>query len=84
MTVTPDKKIKVLLVDDLPIVRVGIKALIAPIADFQLVGEADNGEEAIIAADNLNPDIIIMDVGMPVMNGIDAPGRSERRTKLRR
>lgn len=72
MDVTPDKMIKVSLVDDLARVRVGIKALLAQIADFQLVGEADNGEEAIDAACNLNPDIIIMDVGMPVMNGIDA------------
>ncbi|HEY4797946.1 MAG TPA: response regulator transcription factor [Bacteroidia bacterium] len=66
------KKIKLLIVDDHSIVREGIKTMLKDISDFAIVGEAENGKEAIAQAKKLSPDLIIMDISMPVMNGIEA------------
>ena len=66
------EKIKVLLVDDHIVVREGIKELIQAEKDMEVVGEASNGEESIKAAGELAPDVIIMDIAMPGMNGIEA------------
>jgi len=65
-------KIKVLLVDDHNVVREGIKELIQVEKDMEVVGEASDGSEAVLAAGMLKPDVIIMDIAMPGMNGIDA------------
>lgn len=65
-------KIKVLLADDHEIFRNGLKILIEQESDLQVVGEAANGEEVITLAENLNPDVLIMDIRMPKLNGIDA------------
>jgi DNA-binding NarL/FixJ family response regulator len=65
-------KIKVLAVDDHPYLREGIAAVIQGEDDLQLVGEAANGQEAIAAFRAQRPDITLMDLQMPVMNGIDA------------
>lgn len=65
-------KIKVLLADDHSIVRDGLKALIEKEVDLDVVGEAQNGLEAINLARELTPDIVIMDVAMPDLNGIKA------------
>jgi NarL family two-component system response regulator LiaR len=67
--------IRLLIVDDHTIVRKGIKALVATEKDMQVVGEADNGAEAVEKADSLKPDVILMDLVMPVMDGIEATGR---------
>ncbi|NOZ52222.1 MAG: response regulator transcription factor [Gammaproteobacteria bacterium] len=64
--------IKVLLVDDHAVVRDGIRARFGPQPDFEVVGEAVNGREAIIKAGELKPDVVLMDISMPVMNGMDA------------
>ena len=64
--------IKVLLVDDHAVVRDGIRARLESSADFEVVGEAVNGREAIQKTGDLNPDVVLMDISMPVMNGMDA------------
>jgi DNA-binding NarL/FixJ family response regulator len=63
---------KILLVDDHLIVRDGIKLVLQSDPSLELVGEAGNGKEAIALCAELKPDLIIMDIDMPVMNGIDA------------
>lgn len=64
--------IKVVLADDHVIVRNGIKALLEPELDIEVVGEASDGREAVELAKQLNPDVIIMDISMPGLNGIEA------------
>jgi two-component system, NarL family, response regulator LiaR len=64
--------IQILIVDDHTIVRRGIKALLAETDDIQVVGEADNGLEAISLSKELEPDVILMDLLLPVMDGIEA------------
>jgi DNA-binding NarL/FixJ family response regulator len=64
--------IKVLTVDDHPVLREGIAAIIENHADIVLVGEAENGREAIECFRKLHPDVTLMDLAMPEMNGIDA------------
>ncbi len=71
--------IRVLIVDDHTIVRKGIRALLAEIDDLEVVGEAADGQEAIVQADRLRPDVILMDLAMPRMDGIEAT----REIKLR-
>jgi DNA-binding NarL/FixJ family response regulator len=65
-------RIRVLLVDDHAMVRQGLRSLLDRYSDIEIVGEASNGEEAIAAAAVLNPTIVVMDINMPKMNGIDA------------
>lgn len=65
-------KLRILLVDDHIILREGLKALIEKDPHTIVVGEAGNGSEAVRLADELQPDLVIMDLTMPVMNGIDA------------
>lgn len=64
--------IRILIVDDHEIVRKGIRALLAIKRDIQVVGEAKDGAEAVIQAQILHPDVILMDLMMPKMNGIQA------------
>jgi len=66
------QKIKVLLVDDHAVVRDGIRARFENYPEFEVVGEAVNGRDAIETAANLMPDVVLMDISMPVMNGMDA------------
>jgi DNA-binding NarL/FixJ family response regulator len=66
------KKIRVLIVDDHAVVRDGIRAVLALQRDMQVVGEAINGKEAIEKAIEFLPDVVVMDIVMPVMNGLDA------------
>jgi DNA-binding NarL/FixJ family response regulator len=65
-------RIRILVVDDHPIVRSGITSVLASQGDFDVVGEAANGDEAVIAASRLEPDLVLMDLRMPVRNGVDA------------
>jgi NarL family two-component system response regulator LiaR len=67
-----ERKIKVLITDDQAIVRKGIRALLATEANIEVVGEAENGVEAIDEVARLQPDVILMDLEMPKMNGIEA------------
>jgi two-component system, NarL family, response regulator LiaR len=71
--------IRVLLVDDHAIVRKGLRALLAEIDDVAVVGEAADGEEAIQQAAALHPDVILMDIVMPNMDGIAATQQITRR-----
>ncbi|MGO4696758.1 response regulator [Paenibacillus sp. 2TAB26] len=64
--------IKILLVDDHQIVLKGISFFLSMQPDFELVGEANNGKEAVEKAAELKPDIILMDLNMPIMDGIEA------------
>ena len=70
--VNDNQLIKVLLVDDHAVVRDGIRARLEQHPDFSVVGEAINGREAIQKVSELNPDVVLMDISMPVMNGMDA------------
>jgi len=64
--------IKILIVDDHPVVREGIGAMLKREPDFKIVGEATNGLEAIGKANELSPDVILMDLRMPEMDGVEA------------
>jgi len=64
--------IRILAVDDHPLIRVGIATLVAPESDMKLVGEASNGREGIAKFRECRPDVTLMDLQMPDMNGIDA------------
>jgi len=64
--------IKVLIVDDHAVVRKGMRALLATEADMEVVGEAADGHEAIAACEKLEPDVILMDLVMPEMDGVEA------------
>jgi two-component system nitrate/nitrite response regulator NarL len=65
-------KKRVLLVDDNSIVRSSVRQLFELEPDFEISGEAENGREAVEKAENLKPDLIILDLSMPIMNGLDA------------
>lgn len=64
--------IHLLLVDDQIIIRQGLKSLLESKPDFQIVGEAENGEHAITQVETLKPDVVLMDIRMPVMDGVAA------------
>jgi DNA-binding NarL/FixJ family response regulator len=64
--------IRVLLVDDHKIVRDGLRSLLAKQMDIEVVGEAENGREALDQARELRPDVVVMDIGMRELNGIEA------------
>ena len=72
-------RIRILIADDHKIVRMGLKALISSERDMAVVGEADDGEAAVRAALELAPDIVVMDLMMPVMSGEEAIGELHRR-----
>ena len=63
---------RVLVVDDESLVRRTLKQVLASYRDLELVGEAANGEEAILAVERLQPDIVVMDIRMPALDGIAA------------
>jgi DNA-binding NarL/FixJ family response regulator len=67
--------IRVLIADDHPLFRDGLRALLESVEDMQVAGEAATGEEALTEASALQPDIVLMDIKMPGMNGIEATRR---------
>ena len=67
--------IRVLLVDDQPLVRAGLRTLLDEEADIEVVGDAANGEEGIAAVAALSPDVVLMDIRMPVLDGLEATRR---------
>jgi two-component system response regulator NreC len=69
------KKIRVLIVDDHTLVRDGIKALLALATDIEVVGEAANGMEALEKVKEYAPDVVLMDLAMPIMGGLEATRR---------
>jgi DNA-binding NarL/FixJ family response regulator/class 3 adenylate cyclase len=73
VTETEDEgPIRVLLVDDHAVVRRGLRGFLELLKDFEVVGEAENGREGVAAADRLMPDVVLMDLLMPEMGGLDA------------
>ncbi|HEX5716695.1 MAG TPA: response regulator transcription factor [Thermoanaerobaculia bacterium] len=64
--------IRILLADDHPVVRDGLAAMLSTQPDFEVVGEAGNGAEALIEAARLRPDVVLMDLEMPELDGIEA------------
>ena len=72
------KKIRVLIVDDHTLVRDGIRALLALAADIEVVGEAANGKESLEKVRQFAPDVVLMDLAMPVMSGLDATRKIRR------
>lgn len=69
------QKIRVLVVDDHTIVRDGICALLALAGDMEVVGEATNGSEALVKVKEFHPDVVLMDIAMPIMGGLEATRR---------
>jgi DNA-binding NarL/FixJ family response regulator len=67
-----ERQIQILLVDDHPIVRKGTKEMLEPHPDLLVIGEASDGREALAFVGSTRPDVILMDVSMPGMNGIEA------------
>jgi len=77
MTIGPDERprIRVLVVDDHVVVRSGLEQLLATTDDIELVGTASNGNEAIEAVGRLHPDVVLMDLSMPELDGVEATRR---------
>jgi two-component system response regulator NreC len=69
------KKLRILLADDHKIVREGLRTLINSQPDMQVVGEAANGREVLVKARELKPDVVVMDLSMPELNGLQATER---------
>ncbi len=65
-------KTKILIADDHQLFREGLVNLLSESSDIEIIGEAENGEVAIALVEKLKPDIVIMDIGMPIINGIEA------------
>lgn len=74
-------KIRILLADDHAILRAGLVRLLNEESDIEVVGEADNGREAVQKVQELHPDIVLMDIGMPVMNGMEATKQIKKRNQ---
>jgi DNA-binding NarL/FixJ family response regulator len=67
--------IRLLLAEDHPVVRVGLERLLANVEDIEVVGTASNGVEAVELCDRLRPDVVLMDLSMPVVGGVEATRR---------
>jgi two-component system response regulator NreC len=66
------KTLRILLADDHIVMRTGLRALLERQPHLEVVGESENGRETVTLAGSLRPDVVVMDVGMPILNGIDA------------
>ncbi len=71
-------KIRVLLADDHLILREGIRSLLEKVPDIEMIGEADDGNEAIAKVEQLLPDVVLMDITMPGVNGLEATQQIKR------
>ena len=69
------KKLRLLLADDQALFREGLRTLLGLQADFEIAGEAANGEEAVAGVRRLAPDVVLMDLRMPVLGGVEATRR---------
>src|SRR5579871_5774433 len=74
------QKITVLLADDHTVVRQGLRALLAVESDIEIVGEADTGRLAVQLAKKLLPDVVVMDIAMPLLNGLEATRQIAKQT----
>jgi CheY-like chemotaxis protein len=71
--------VRVLLVDDHAMMRQGLRTMLESSPDVQVVGEACNGEEALASVDRVRPTVVVMDINMPKLNGIEATARLKSR-----
>ncbi|MGW7683723.1 response regulator [Kribbella sp. NPDC054772] len=71
--------VRLLLVDDDPLVRAGLSSMLTGAAELELVGEAADGQQAVDAVRDLRPDVVLMDIGMPVLDGVAATSAIRRR-----
>lgn len=72
------KRWRILIADDHPVYRKGLRTILETVDDMEIVGEAANGEEAISLCGKTSPDVILMDIRMPGVNGVDAARRIKR------
>jgi DNA-binding NarL/FixJ family response regulator len=75
-------RIRVVIADDQPLMRAGFKTVLEATGSIEVVGEAGDGEEAVRVADALEPDVVLMDIQMPRLDGIEATRRMPRRRVL--
>src|SRR4029434_1195862 len=66
------KTVRILLADDHKVVRHGTRALLSKMPEWEIIGEVDNGRDAVSLTEKLKPDIVILDIGIPQLNGLDA------------
>jgi len=66
------ERLRILIADDHPLVRRGLRAVLDPVDDFEIAGEATNGQQAVTLARDIRPDVILMDLQMPELSGIEA------------
>jgi DNA-binding NarL/FixJ family response regulator len=71
-------KLRIMLAEDHAVVREGLKALVAAQADMNVIGDVSNGQDAVAQAKELKPDVIVIDISMPKMNGFEATERIKR------
>ena len=76
------RRLRVVIADDQPMMRAGFKAVLEATGNIEVVAEAGNGEEAVAAATQHSPDVVLMDIRMPVMDGIEATRRLPRQRVL--
>ncbi len=74
------KTLRILLADDHKVVRQGTRALLSTVPEWEIVGEADNGRDAVSLTSELKPDIVILDIGMPELNGLDATRQIKKKS----
>lgn len=80
MLEAPVKNLRILLADDHPFVREGIRSFLAEVNDIEIVGEAATGTEALQMAEALEPDLLLLDINLPDMSGIEALRRLTKQT----
>jgi DNA-binding NarL/FixJ family response regulator len=78
MTTIRTKPIRIILVDDHPVVREGLRSILSSFEEVEIIGQACSGREAIQLARELRPDVVVMDISMPEMNGIEATAALRR------